>query len=61
MISLAMAVNKYFGRKEGQSLAEFANEIGKLTMKDKLELLEMLKMVTNEEISLESQSEESKP
>lgn len=44
------ALAKYFGRKEGQTLSQFQQEIQQLTYKDKLELHGMLEAATGEQI-----------
>jgi hypothetical protein len=41
-LSFTVAVSRYFGRKEGETLSEFQNEIRQLTPKDKEELKPML-------------------
>jgi hypothetical protein len=44
------AISKFFGRKEGQTLPEFAAELRALTYKDKCEIREMLIKATGEDI-----------
>jgi len=51
MISLTTAINRYFGRKEGQTLPQFAQELKVLTEKDRMELAEMLTPVMGETVS----------
>ena len=51
MISLVTAINRYFGKKEGQTLAAFAGEIRALTPKDKTEIAEMLGKELGEEVT----------
>jgi len=41
-MTIVMAIMKFFGKKEGQSLQAFAQEIKELTSKDKKELAEDL-------------------
>ena len=42
-VSLIVAISKYFGKKSGQTLAEFQAEVKALSEKDKAELTELLK------------------
>ncbi len=52
MISFITA-NKYFGRKEGQSLAQFSIELKDLTPKDREELAPLLtKALLGEEVTV---------
>jgi hypothetical protein len=41
-MTFVIAARKYFGQKDGQTLSEFAKEIGALTQKDREELSEGL-------------------
>jgi len=41
-MTLVSALLKYFGKKENQTLAQFAQEFKALTSRDKVELAEML-------------------
>lgn len=49
-MKLVSAVLKYFGRKEGQSLTEFASELKSLTDMDRKELAELLSTELKETI-----------
>jgi hypothetical protein len=46
-MAFTAAIAKYFGRKDGQSMGEFAEEIRALTPKDKEELRGMLSVALN--------------
>lgn len=43
--TFVMACNKFFGRKEGQTLQDFNQELKALTPKDRADLTEMFKTV----------------
>lgn len=43
--SLTMALKQYFGMKPEQKISEFAEELKRLTPKDKQELKEMLQAI----------------
>jgi len=51
-ISLVIAINRYFGRKEGQGLSSFAKEIGSLTQEDKEQLAKELSLELNVGITI---------
>lgn len=46
------ACNKYFGRKKGQSLSEFASELAQLTPEDKAEMAVGLSAILGEEVTV---------
>lgn len=52
-MTLVTAINRYFGRKENQTLTQFAAEIKALMPKDKTELAEMLTKTLGEEVTTE--------
>ncbi len=52
-MTLVMAINKYFGKKEGQTLKDFATEFQALTPKDKTDLCDMLSKELNTTVTLE--------
>ena len=52
MKTLMSAIMTFFGRKEGQTLAEFRDELHQLTDKDKAELGVMLAEHYGEEIQV---------
>jgi hypothetical protein len=41
-ITLVVAINRFFGKKEGQTFRQFSAEIKRLTPKDRKDLAEML-------------------
>lgn len=49
-ISFVVAVNRFFGRKDGQTLGEFAVEIRQLTDGDKIHMARMLSEELKEEV-----------
>ena len=49
-MKLVSAVLKYFGRKEGQSLTEFASELKSLTDSDRAELAKLLSIEIKETV-----------
>lgn len=46
------ACNKFFGKKEGQGLQQFAQELGQLTAQDKAELAPMLSEALGEPVEV---------
>ena len=51
-ISHIVAINRYFGKKPGQTLSEFAGELRQLTDSDKEELVKLLSIELKEEVLL---------
>lgn len=49
-LSFTAAISRYFGKKPGQTLTEFGNELKALTDADKAELLPMLEKELGEKI-----------
>lgn len=52
-MTLTTACHKYFGKKEGQTLSQFAVELKALTEKDKHELAVMLEPIMGEIVTVE--------
>ena len=53
-MSLVVAIHKYFGKKEGQSLEGFKQEYDKLTDKDKEDVRVMLEKELGTEVEIKA-------